>query len=164
MFLPFFLRLREEKVPVTLREYLALLEGLEAGLVDFDPEGFYYLARTTLVKDERFIDRFDRVFSEIFGGILSEGSADAVDQQLIPEDWLRRLAEKHLSDEDKKLIESLGGFDTDGNAEKGWPNRRSAIRAATSGSARPAPRPSAPMATIRKACASARRKAAIDAR
>ncbi len=58
---------------MTLREYLALLEGLEAGLVDFDPEGFYYLARTTLVKDERFIDRFDRVFSEIFGGILGEG-------------------------------------------------------------------------------------------
>ena len=104
MFLPFFLRLREEKVPVTLREYLALLEGLEAGLVDFDPEGFYYLARTTLVKDERFIDRFDRVFSEIFGGILSEGPADAVDQQLIPEDWLRREFERFLSDEDRAKL------------------------------------------------------------
>lgn len=111
MFLPFFLRLKEEKLPVTLREYLALLQGLQAGLVDFDPEAFYYLARTTLVKDERFIDRFDRVFSEIFGGIFSEGATDGVDARAIPEDWLRRLAEKHLSDEDKKLIETLGGFD-----------------------------------------------------
>ncbi len=63
------------------------------------------------MKDERFIDRFDRVFSEIFGGILSEGAADGVDQHAIPEDWLRKLAEKHLSNEEKKLIESLGGFD-----------------------------------------------------
>lgn len=111
MFLPFFLRLKQEKVPVTLREYLALLEGLQAGLVDFDAEGFYYLARTTLVKDERFIDRFDRVFSETFGGILSEGAPDGVDVRAIPDDWLRKLAEKHLSDEDKALIEALGGFD-----------------------------------------------------
>ena len=110
MFLPFFLRLKEEKVPVTLREYLALLQGLQAGLVDFDPDGFYYLARTTLVKDERFIDRFDRVFSEIFGGIFSDATA-GVDAGAIPEDWLRRLGEKHLSDEDRKLIEALGGFE-----------------------------------------------------
>ena len=111
MFLPFFLRLKEEKVPVTLREYLALLQGLQAGLVDFDPDGFYYLARTTLVKDERFIDRFDRVFSEIFGGIFSGDANKRIDAGVIPEDWLRRLGEKHLSDEDKKLIEALGGFE-----------------------------------------------------
>lgn len=111
MFLPFFLRLKEEKVPVTLREYLALLQGLQAGLVDFDPDGFYYLARTTLVKDERFIDRFDRVFSEIFGGIFGGDADKGIDTGVIPEDWLRRLGEKHLSDEDKKLIEALGGFE-----------------------------------------------------
>ncbi|PYB74180.1 vWA domain-containing protein [Rhizobium wuzhouense] len=111
MFLSFFLRLKEEKVPVTLREYLTLLEGLQAGVVDFDTEGFYYLARTTLVKDERFIDRFDRVFSAIFAGVLGEAGTEGVDQHAIPEAWLRKLAEKHLSDEDKKLIESLGGFD-----------------------------------------------------
>ncbi|RKE79968.1 VWA domain-containing protein [Rhizobium sp. AG855] len=111
MFLSFFLRLKEEKVPVTLREYLTLLEGLQAGVVDFDTEGFYYLARTTLVKDERFIDRFDRVFSAIFAGVLGEAGTEGADQHAIPEAWLRKLAEKHLSDEDKKLIESLGGFD-----------------------------------------------------
>jgi hypothetical protein len=111
MFLPFFLRLRQEKVPVTLREYLSLLEGMQAGLVDYDIDGFYFLARTTLVKDERFIDRFDRVFGEIFGGLVSGTVGDGVEIVAIPDEWLRRLAEKHLSDEDKKLIEALGGFD-----------------------------------------------------
>ncbi|EHS51990.1 hypothetical protein PDO_1613 [Rhizobium sp. PDO1-076] len=111
MFLPFFLRLRQEKVPVTLREYLSLLEGLQAGLVDFDIDGFYFLARTTLVKDERFIDRFDRVFGEIFGGLVSQAAGDGVETVAIPDEWLRRLAEKHLSEDDKKLIEALGGLD-----------------------------------------------------
>jgi uncharacterized protein len=111
MFLPFFLRLRQEKVPVTLREYLAMLDGLQVGLVDFDPEGFYYLARVTLVKDERFIDRFDRVFAEIFGGAVGELAADGVEARAIPEEWLRKLTEKHLSAEDKALVEALGGFE-----------------------------------------------------
>ncbi|UJW75378.1 vWA domain-containing protein [Rhizobium sp. SL42] len=111
MFLPFFLRLIQEKVPVTLGEYLSLLEGLQAELVDFDIDGFYFLARTTLVKEERFIDRFDRVFGEIFGGLVSQPAGDGVETVAIPDEWLRRLAEKHLSEEDKKLIEALGGFD-----------------------------------------------------
>ncbi|WP_159952084.1 VWA domain-containing protein [Rhizobium sp. 18065] len=111
MFLPFFLRLRQEKIPVTLREYLSLLEGMQAGLVDFDIDGFYFLARTTLVKDERFIDRFDRVFGEIFGGLVAEPSGDGGETVAIPDEWLRRLAERHLSEDDKKLIEALGGFD-----------------------------------------------------
>ncbi len=63
MFIPFFLQLRDAKIPVTLREFLALLEGLEEGLADFDVEAFYFLARSALVKDERHIDRFDQVFS-----------------------------------------------------------------------------------------------------
>ena len=60
MFLPFFLELKAASIPVSLREYLSLVEGLEAGLVDYDVEGFYYLARAALVKDERYIDRFER--------------------------------------------------------------------------------------------------------
>ena len=111
MFLSLFLSLKQQKVPVTLREYLVLLEGLQAGLVDFDAEAFYYLARTTLVKDERFLDRFDRVFSEMFAGILGEDAEEGIDARAIPADWLRRLAERHLSEEDKKLVEALGGFD-----------------------------------------------------
>ncbi|MGX5667190.1 vWA domain-containing protein [Rhizobium daejeonense] len=111
MFIPFFLKLKEAKIPVTLREFLALLEGVEAGLADFDTEAFYFLARTALVKDERHIDRFDRVFSEIFGGLEGISGADGVETVPIPEEWLRRLTEKHLSEEDRKLVEALGGFD-----------------------------------------------------
>ncbi|MCF1473979.1 VWA domain-containing protein [Agrobacterium vitis] len=112
MFLPFFLKLKQEKVPVSLGEYLALLEGVERGLVDFDIEAFYYLARTTLIKDERHIDRFDLAFSECFKGLEVTGGSEAgVSQTALPEEWLRKLTEKHLSDEDKKLIEAMGGFD-----------------------------------------------------
>jgi len=111
MFIPFFLELKAARVPVSLREYLSLLEGLEAGLVDYDVEGFYYLARAALVKDERHIDRFDQVFAHIFEGVEVLAGADAIDVASIPEEWLRRLAEKHLTDEEKKLVEALGGFD-----------------------------------------------------
>ncbi|MCF1436010.1 VWA domain-containing protein [Agrobacterium vitis] len=112
MFLPFFLKLKQEKVPVSLGEYLALLEGVERGLVDFDIEAFYYLARTTLIKDERHIDRFDLAFAECFRGLEATGGPQAgVSETALPEEWLRKLTEKHLSEEDKKLIEAMGGFD-----------------------------------------------------
>ena len=115
MFLPFFLRLKASCIPVTLREFLSLMEGMQAGLVDFDVEGFYFLARAALVKDERFIDRFDLVFAECFKGLaalLPEGAGDdGAGSRELPEEWLRKLAERHLSEEDKALIESLGGFE-----------------------------------------------------
>ncbi|MGX9119028.1 vWA domain-containing protein [Mesorhizobium sp. BHbsci] len=111
MFIPFFLELKAARVPVSLREYLWLLEGLEAGLVDYDVEGFYYLARSALVKDERHIDRFDQVFSHFFKGVEALAGENAVDVENIPEEWLRRLAEKHLTDEENKLVEALGGFE-----------------------------------------------------
>ena len=111
MFIPFFLDLKAARVPVTLREFLDLLAGLEAGLTEFDVEGFYYLARTALVKDERHIDRFDRVFAQYFRGLEAVSGVDGADPRDLPTDWLRRLAEKHLSEEDKTLVEALGGFD-----------------------------------------------------
>jgi uncharacterized protein len=112
MFIPFFLELKAAKVPVSLREYLTLLEGMNEGLVEFDVEGFYYLSRATLVKDERFIDRFDRVFSQVFKGLEAvSGSAEAVDPTDIPDEWLRRMAEKFLTEEEKALVNSLGGFE-----------------------------------------------------
>ncbi|MBA3039865.1 MAG: VWA domain-containing protein [Alphaproteobacteria bacterium] len=111
MFIPFFLKLKEARVPVTLREFLALLEGMEKGLADFDTEAFYFLARTALVKDERHIDRFDRVFAEMFGGLEAISGGEGVETVPIPEEWLKRLAEKHLSEDDKKLVEALGGFE-----------------------------------------------------
>ncbi|MBO6724110.1 MAG: VWA domain-containing protein [Rhizobiaceae bacterium] len=111
MFIPFFLELKAAKVPVSLREYLTLLEGMDARLVDYDVEGFYFLARSALVKDERHIDRFDQVFSHVFKGLEAVSGETAIDVENLPEEWLRRLAEKHLTDEEKKLVESLGGFE-----------------------------------------------------
>jgi uncharacterized protein with von Willebrand factor type A (vWA) domain len=111
MFLPFFLELKAAKIPVSLREYLSLLEGLEAGLVDYDVEGFYYLARSALVKDERYIDRFDQVFAHVFKGLEALSGEAGIDVANLPEEWLRRLAEKHLTEEEKKMVEALGGFD-----------------------------------------------------
>jgi len=111
MFLPFFEALRQAKVPVSLREYLSFLEGMKAGLVTYDIEGFYYLARTAMVKDERNLDKFDRAFAQSFKGlehITVDQVLEAVD---IPEEWLRKLAQKHLTDEEKAEIEALGGFD-----------------------------------------------------
>ncbi|TNJ44050.1 VWA domain-containing protein [Phaeobacter sp. B1627] len=111
MFQPFFENLRAAAVPVSLREYLAFLEGLKAGLATYDIEAFYFLARTVMVKDERNLDKFDRAFAQTFKGleaIPAEAVIDAVD---LPEDWLRKMAEKHLSPEERQEIEALGGFD-----------------------------------------------------
>jgi uncharacterized protein len=107
MLLNLFTGLREAKVPVTLREYLALLEAMKADLPDQDVETFYYLARSVLVKDERNLDRFDRVFTQVFKG-LGEGGIEGLDAAALPEEWLRKLAEKHLTDEEKAEIAAMG--------------------------------------------------------
>src|SRR4029079_16826984 len=87
MFIPFFLQLKEAKIPVTLREFLALLEGMEEGIADYDVEAFYYLARATLIKDERYIDRFDRVFADYFRGVEAiVGDGETTEAVSIPED------------------------------------------------------------------------------
>jgi uncharacterized protein len=104
MFLSFFTELREAKVPVSLREYLTLMEAMQKRVAAFETEEFYFLARTALVKDERHLDRFDRVFGHCFQGIetLADPKAE------IPEAWLKKLAERFLTEEEKRLIESLG--------------------------------------------------------
>jgi uncharacterized protein with von Willebrand factor type A (vWA) domain len=107
MFAGFFLELRQAKVPVSLREYLTLLEAVGRNLADYSVDDFYYLSRAALVKDERNLDKFDRVFGHHFKGIETIGDAGVE----IPEEWLRRLTEKVLSEEEKRLIESLGGWD-----------------------------------------------------
>ena len=106
MFLTFFTELRAAKVPVTLREYLTLIEALEKDLAEKKVEDFYYLARACLVKDERNLDKFDRVFGQVFKGLESLG--DAVERAEIPEEWLRKLAERYLSEEEKRQIEAMG--------------------------------------------------------
>lgn len=109
MFLKFFTELRDAKVPVTLKEYLALMDAMDKGVIDMEVEQFYYLSRTALVKDERNIDKFDKVFGETFKGIESMG--DAVDVQDLPEEWLRKLSEKFLTPEEMEKIEALGGWE-----------------------------------------------------
>lgn len=111
MFLPFFDHLRRGGVPVSLREYLTFLEGMSAGLVTYDIEAFYFLARTCMVKDERNIDKFDRAFAAAFEGLDAISADDVLNAVDIPEDWLTKMAEKHLSAEEKAEIEALGGFD-----------------------------------------------------
>ncbi len=111
MFLPFFENLRRAGVPVSLREFLAFLEGMKAGLATYDIEAFYFLARTIMVKDERHIDRFDRAFAATFEGLESIPDKAVLDAVDIPTGWLEKLAEKHLSAEEKAEIEALGGFD-----------------------------------------------------
>ncbi|MCK0167369.1 VWA domain-containing protein [Jannaschia sp. S6380] len=111
MFLTFFASLRAAGVPVTLREHLTFLEGMSRNLVTFDIEGFYFFARTALVKDERHIDRFDRAFAAAFDGLESVSAEDVLDAVDLPADWLRKQAEKHLSPEERAEIKAAGGFD-----------------------------------------------------
>ncbi len=111
MFLRFFETLREAKVPVSLREFLSFLEGLRAGLVIYDLEGFYYFARTTMVKDERHLDRFDRAFAAAFEGLDHIDTGEMLEAVDIPQEWLEKLAEKHLTEEERAEIEAAGGFD-----------------------------------------------------
>jgi uncharacterized protein len=108
MLLNLFTGLREAKVPVTLREYLALLEAMRADLADQSVETFYFLSRAALVKDERNLDKFDRVFSRVFKGLGEDGGTDGMAVAELPEEWLRKLAEKHLTDEEKAQIEAMG--------------------------------------------------------
>lgn len=108
MFVTFFLALRDARVPVSLSEYLTLLEAVRAGVAGFDVEGFYFVARATLVKDERHFDRFDRVFAHHFGDLAA--TIGVVPKEL-PAEWLRRISERVLSEEEKALVKSLGGWD-----------------------------------------------------
>ncbi len=109
MLLNFFTALREAKVPVTLREYLTLVEAMRQDLAGQSVEGFYHLSRAALVKDERNIDKFDRVFGQVFKGLgEAAGGQEGVETAALPEEWLRKLAEKHLTPEERAQIEALG--------------------------------------------------------
>src|SRR6202165_272879 len=107
MLISFFLELRAAKVPASLREFLTLLEAMRREVARFDIDEFYFLARAALVKDERHLDRFDRVFGHCFKGI--ETPSDP--QTELPEEWLRQLGERYLTEEEKAQIEALGGWE-----------------------------------------------------
>jgi uncharacterized protein with von Willebrand factor type A (vWA) domain len=112
MFIDFFLRLRAAGIPVSLREFLTLQAAMQAGLAEYEIENFYYLARAALVKDERFLDRFDQVFGACFKGLVSEGAGeDPAAPVELPDEWLKKLAEKYLTEEEKSQIQALGGWE-----------------------------------------------------
>jgi len=108
MLVRFFFLLRGAGVPVSITELLTLLEALKAGLGELSAERFYYLARTCLVKDERYYDRYDKAFAAHF-----KGAEDlfALLQRELPQDWLAKMAEREFSDAEKAEIEALGGWE-----------------------------------------------------
>src|SRR6202162_4182001 len=105
MFTTFFHELKAAGLPVTLREYLTLMEAMEANIAGRRVEGFYYFSRTALVKDERNLDKFDRVCGHVFQGL--DLLSDAATAE-IPAEWLKKLAEKYLSEEEMKKLEAMG--------------------------------------------------------
>ncbi len=108
MFAIFLLSLKQAGLPVSVTEYLTLMGAMKAGIAEYSVDDFYYLSRATLVKDERHLDRFDRVFGACFKGIES---AEGIEARELPEEWLRKLAEKLLTPEEMEQIKGLGGFE-----------------------------------------------------
>ncbi|MQP66249.1 VWA domain-containing protein [Niveispirillum sp. SYP-B3756] len=111
MFVNFFYDLRRAGVPVSLNEYLGLMQAMQAGIAGYAVDDFYYLSRAVLVKDERNLDKFDRVFGATFQGLEAAAVAGEEITAEIPEEWLRKLAEKYLTEEEKAQIQALGGWD-----------------------------------------------------
>ena len=103
----FFLKLKDAKLPVSIKEYLTLIEGMQKHVISPSIDDFYYLARTTLVKDESNFDKFDRAFGEFFKGVEAVAGAELD----VPLEWLLKQAELNLSPEDKARIEALGGWE-----------------------------------------------------
>ena len=107
MLIDFFLKLKQAKLPVTTKEYLMLIEGMQKGVVGSSIDDFYYFSRTCLVKDEAKFDKFDRAFGEYFKGVEAIAGVDAD----IPLEWLRKQVELNLSPEEKAKIEAMGGWE-----------------------------------------------------
>jgi uncharacterized protein with von Willebrand factor type A (vWA) domain len=107
MLIDFFLKLKSHKLPVSIKEYLTLLEAMQKDVISPSIDDFYYLSRMTLVKDEQNFDKFDRAFGEYFKGIESLAGV----QFDVPLEWLLKQAELNLSPEEKAMIEAMGGWD-----------------------------------------------------
>ena len=112
MLIDFFLALKSAGLPVSVKEYLTLCEAMQKGVAYGNVDDFYYLSRTCLVKDEANFDRFDRAFGQYFKGMENlDAALTKLFEQEIPAEWLQKLAEKPLTDEEKAQIKSLGGWD-----------------------------------------------------
>ena len=107
MFLDFFLLLKEEGLPVSIGEYLNLLEALNKRVTRFNVEEFYFLSKTILIKHEQFLDRYDLLFGNYFHGVELTDS----EKKEIPKEWLQKEIDRLFSEEEKAMIEKLGGLD-----------------------------------------------------
>jgi len=103
----FFVKLKDHKIPVSIKEWLTLLEAMQKDVISPSIDEFYYLSRTTLVKDEQNFDKFDRAFGEYFKGIESVAGVELD----VPLEWLLKQAELNLSPEEKAMIEAMGGWE-----------------------------------------------------
>jgi uncharacterized protein len=108
MLVHFLTELRDAKIPVSMKEHLILIEALKAGVASYRVDDFYFLSRACFIKDESLLDRFDQVFGRVFKGLETVIDTGAVD---IPEEWLRKMAELHLTEEEMAEIKSLGSWD-----------------------------------------------------
>lgn len=109
MLIDFFYTLRVAKLPVSVKEFLTLLEAMQKNVVGPESQAcsiddFYYLSRITLVKDEKHFDKFDRAFGAYFKGV--EMLTDFTNG--VPLDWLKKTLENELSPEQKTAIEKMG--------------------------------------------------------
>ncbi len=111
MFFNLISKLKDEKVPVSIREYLTLLEALDSGLGNYNIEDFYFLSKTTLIKDEKYLDKFDKIFGSVFKGIQGNiKSKKLFDNYDIPKEWLEKISSQYLTKEEKEKIKSKGGL------------------------------------------------------
>ena len=111
MYTNFFLDLKKFGVPVSIQEFLNFLNCLQTNLTEFEIEKFYFLAKTSLVKHEKYFDTFDQIFSSNFNGLEKIDLEKFLDKMDLPSEWLEKLAEKFLSKEEMKQIKSLGNFE-----------------------------------------------------
>ena len=134
MFLDFFIKLKDAKIPVSLNEYLSFLSLLKFDFIQYDVEKFYFLAKTSLVKDEKFLDKFDIIFGEYFKSIEKIQLEDVLQHMNIPSDWMSKLLEKHFTKEEISQIKSLGSFKKlMETLKKELKNRKNVIKVVISG-------------------------------
>ncbi len=107
MLIDFFLHLRNSKLPVSIKEYLMLLEAMGKNVIGPSIDDFYFLSRATMVKDERNFDKFDKAFGAYFKGV----SALPTDAFEVPLDWLKRMTQREFTAEEKAAIEAMGGLE-----------------------------------------------------
>ena len=111
MFLDFFFKLKNAKIPVSLNEFLNLLNAIDNQVISYDVNAFYYLARTCLIKDEKLFDRFDLVFGEYFKSIERIEFEDVMSSMDIPDDWIKKMFNRYFTEDEINRIKSQGGIE-----------------------------------------------------